>query len=81
MRYDLFMHSKQPAARPANTTGDDTRQLDSFTVRERIILSHFFAMILGILALSGWSAILLATGDTESGGPIGMAVRYLFSIL
>ena len=43
---------------------------------ENIILTLFCALLFSTICISVWSGILLAVGNTQGGGPIGM----LFSI-
>lgn len=46
-----------------------------FSVVEYIILSLFGAMLLATICISVWSGILLAFGNIEGGGPLGMLIN------
>ncbi len=46
-------------------------------VIDRVIIFFYVNLIAAILIIAGWSGILLATGNTEGGGPLGAVARVL----
>lgn len=54
--------------------------LDS-NVIERVILILFLGAVFSIFSISIWSSVLLATGNTQGGGPLGMIAEVIINIL
>ena len=81
MRDKILQNEQLPAADRLlpNSTQDMTIP-NGFSAREKTVIYPFLALLLGMLAMSGWSAVLFATDNIEGGGPIGMAAQLLFNI-
>ena len=68
------------AGRILPNSSQDLTIPNGFSAREKTVIFPFLVLLLGILAMSGWSAILLATDNIEGGGPLGMIAQLLFNI-
>lgn len=48
-----------------------------FNTQERIVLALFALFVGSILIIGGWSLVLLITGNTAGGGPLGLLANVL----
>jgi hypothetical protein len=46
--------------------------IESISLVESICLMFFAVTMVSVILISVWSSILLATGNTQGGGPLGM---------
>ena len=54
--------------------------IQSISLVESICLLFFAVMMLSVIFISVWSSILLVTGNTQGGGPLGMIANILLGM-
>lgn len=80
MHYELFQNRGMNKERLLPRLPKHRVKTYNLSIGETFTLYSFLLMMLSVLIVSGWSAILLVTGNTESGGPIGLVARVIFNI-
>ena len=81
MQYDIFQQSPDPPRWCGLSKFLRARERScDFSSWELLILIPFVAMVFSVFLVAGWSAVLLVTGNTAGGGPIGLAARLIFHI-
>lgn len=53
---------------------------DGLNKMELTVISLMISLIASTLIISGWSAVLLHTGKTAGGGPLGLIANTLLNI-